>query len=149
MAEFCSETARKFWNTCWPKTIYIVGRKTYEGLKISINSIIETTQFLLWHQVKGVLKECFCQDLLENWFGRIGLIFRIEERYPSMAYFRYNKPKHSNQSLMVMFLIVAWLPQLTNHFHIENLRKNESLNVKSWIKNSSLAASLKLKQNTS
>ena len=43
---------------------------TYEGLKISINSIIEAIQFLLWHQVKYVLTERFCQNPLENWFGR-------------------------------------------------------------------------------
>ena len=92
------------------KYSYRGAESIYEGLKIGINSIIETTQFLLWYQVKGVLKQCFCQDPLENWFGRIGLIFRIEERYSSMAYFRYNKPKNSNQSLMVMLLIVAWLP---------------------------------------
>ena len=34
--------------------------------------------------------------------------------------------KNSNQSLMV---IVAWLPELTGHFHVENLKNNESLNV--------------------
>ena len=33
--------------------------KRYEGLKISVNSIIEATQFLLWHQVKCVLTERF------------------------------------------------------------------------------------------
>ena len=44
--------------------------QTYEGLKISVNQIIESTQFLLWHQVKYVPTERSCQDLLENWFGR-------------------------------------------------------------------------------
>ena len=44
--------------------------QTYEGLKISFNSVIESTQFLLWHQFKYVLTERFCQDTLENWFGR-------------------------------------------------------------------------------
>ena len=51
--------AKETWKRCWPENIHIVGRKTFEGLKININSIIETTQFLLWHQVKCVLKECF------------------------------------------------------------------------------------------
>ena len=44
--------------------------QTYEGLKISVNEIIEATQFLLWHQVKYVLTDCSCRDPLENWFGR-------------------------------------------------------------------------------
>ena len=34
-----------------------------------------------------------------------------------------------NQSLMVMLLIVPWLLQLANHFHVKNLKMNESLNV--------------------
>ena len=31
----------------WPENFHIVGWKTYEGLRISVNSIIEATQFLL------------------------------------------------------------------------------------------------------
>ena len=92
------------------------GRQTYEGLKISVNSIIEATQFLLWHQVKYVLTECFCQGPLENWFGRQRFLGSRKDN-PSMADFQYNnailycKPKkNSNQSLLVMLLIVAWLP---------------------------------------
>ena len=56
--------------------------------------------------------------------------------------------KNSNQSLMV---IVAWLPELTGHFHVENLRNNESLNVnlEKKKKNSSTASSPKIYQNTS
>ena len=47
----------------------------------------------------------------------------------------------SNQSLMV---IVAWLPELTGHFHVENLKKNERLNVNLEQKNSSTAFSPKI-----
>ena len=55
--------------------------------------------------------------------------------------------KNSNQSLMV---IVAWLPELTGHFHVENLKNNESLNVNlEKKKNSSTASSPKIYQNTS
>ena len=86
--------------------------KTYEGLKASINSVIEAAQFLPWHQVKYVLTERFCQDPLENWFGRQRSLGSRKDN-PSMADFRYNAikdQKNSNQSLMVMLLIVAWLP---------------------------------------
>ena len=39
----------------------------YEELKISVNSIIEATQFLLYHQGKYVLAEHFYQDPYENY----------------------------------------------------------------------------------
>ena len=44
--------------------------QTYGGLKTSVNSFIEAIQFLFCHQVKYVLTERFCQDPLENLFGR-------------------------------------------------------------------------------
>ena len=96
------------------KYSYCVVRQTYEGLKISVNSIIEATQFLLWHQVKYVLTERFCQDPLENWFGRQRSLGSRKDN-PSMADFGYNNnairnQKNSNQLLMVMLLIEAWLP---------------------------------------
>ena len=37
-----------------------ISSQTYEGLKITVNSITEATQFLLQHQVKYVLTERFC-----------------------------------------------------------------------------------------
>ena len=88
--------------------------QTYEGLKKSVNSIIEATQFLLWHQVKYVLTERFCQDPLENWFGRQRSLGSRKDN-PSMADFGYNNnairnQKNSNQLLMVMSLIVQRLP---------------------------------------
>lgn len=43
--------------------------QTYEGIKITVHSIIEATQFLLQHGVHYVLTERFCQDPLENYFG--------------------------------------------------------------------------------
>ena len=65
-----------------------VSWQTYEGLKISVNQIIEATQFLLWHQVKYVLTERFGQDPLETWFGRqISLGSRKDN--PSMVDFGY------------------------------------------------------------
>ena len=82
----------------------------YEGLTISGNSVVEATQFLLGHQVKYVLTERFCQDPLENLFGRQRSL-RSRKDNPSMAELRYNNAvinqKNSNQSLMVMLLIVA------------------------------------------
>ena len=93
--------------------MFILGQ-IYEGLKISINSIIEATQFPFWYQVKYVLSEHFCKDPLENWFGRQRSL-GLRKGNPSMADFGHNSnairnQKNSNQSLMVTLLIVAWLP---------------------------------------
>ena len=93
---FCSETPRKLWKRCWPENVHIVERQTYEGLKISINSIIEATQFLLWHQVKYVLTERFCQDALANWFGRQKSL-RSRKDNLSMVDFRYGNNAIRNQ----------------------------------------------------
>ena len=92
----------------------IISWQTYEGLKLSVNSIIEATQFLLWHQVKYALTERFCKSPLENWFGRQRSLESRKDN-PSMADFGSNNnairnQKNSNQSLIVMLLIVSWLP---------------------------------------
>ena len=112
-AEFCLEKLRKLWKRSWPENVDIVERQTYEGLKISFNSIIEATQFILWHQVKYVLTERFCQCPLEYWFGRQGSLESRKDN-PSMTDFSYSNAittqKISNHSLMVMLLIVTWLP---------------------------------------
>ena len=69
---------------------------TYEGLKISINSVIEAIQFLLWHQVKFVLTERFCQNPLENWFDKQRSLGSRKDN-PSMADFEYNNNTIRNQ----------------------------------------------------
>ena len=44
--------------------------QTYEGLQISVYSPIEATKFLLTEGFEFVLTERFCQDVLEEYFGR-------------------------------------------------------------------------------
>ena len=44
--------------------------QTYQGIKITTLSIIEVVQYLLSNNVPYVLTEWFCQDPLENYFGR-------------------------------------------------------------------------------
>ena len=46
-----------------------ISQQTYEGFKITVNSIIEAVQFLLQHEVSYVLTECFCQDPSLGDFG--------------------------------------------------------------------------------
>ena len=63
--------------------------QTYQGLNISVNSIIEATQFLLWHQVKYLLAERFCQDPSKNWLGR-QISLRLKKNNPGIADFEYS-----------------------------------------------------------
>ena len=44
--------------------------QTYEGLKITVNSVIEATKFLLQEGMDFVLTERFCQDPAEEYFGK-------------------------------------------------------------------------------
>ena len=46
LTEFCLATPRKRYKRYWPENVHIVWQ-TYDGFKISVNSIIEVTQFLL------------------------------------------------------------------------------------------------------
>lgn len=43
--------------------------QTYEGLQITVHSVIEATRFLLGEGMEYVLTERFCQDTLEEYFG--------------------------------------------------------------------------------
>ena len=70
--------------------------KTYEGLKINVNPIIESTQFLFWHQIKYVLIERFCQDPIKNWFGWQWSLGSRKDN-PSMADSGYNNNAIRNQ----------------------------------------------------
>ena len=45
--------------------------QTYEGLLITVNSFVEATRYLLKEGgVSHALSERFCQEYLENYFGR-------------------------------------------------------------------------------
>ena len=44
--------------------------QTFEGLQITVYSIIDVVKFLLKSGVPYILTERFCQDLLEEYFGK-------------------------------------------------------------------------------
>ena len=46
-----------------------ISQQTYEGFKITINSVIEKVRFLLQQKVLYFLTEHFFQDPLKNYFG--------------------------------------------------------------------------------
>ena len=45
-------------------------RKTHEGIQITFYSVIEATKYLLKKGFQLVQTERFCQDILEEYFGR-------------------------------------------------------------------------------
>ena len=47
-----------------------ISLQTYEGVKINVHSVIDLVKFLIMHKVSYVLTERFCQDPLENYFGK-------------------------------------------------------------------------------
>ena len=72
--------------------------QTFEGLKITVHSIIEAVKFLLQHHVKYVLTEKFCQDTLENYFGQQRAIGARKDN-PSIRNFVFNDNFIRNQKI--------------------------------------------------
>ena len=75
-----------------------ISQQTYEGFKITVNSIIEAVQFLLQHEVSYVLMECFCQDPLENYFGHQHSLGARKDN-PSLWDFGFNDNAIRNQKV--------------------------------------------------
>ena len=63
--------------------------QTYEGFKITVNSSIEATKFLLQEGMEFVLTERFCQDTLEEYFGNQRKLGRRSDN-PHIRTFGYN-----------------------------------------------------------
>ena len=63
--------------------------QTYEGLKITVNSVIEATKFLLQEGMDFVLTERFCQDPAEEYFGKQRKLGRRNDN-PDIHAFGYN-----------------------------------------------------------
>ena len=63
--------------------------QTYEGLQVTVHSFKEVCKFLLQNGVSYVLSERFCQDDLENYFGRQRAIGRRRDN-PSVKEVGYN-----------------------------------------------------------
>ena len=83
--------------------------QTFEGLKITVPSIIEVVKFLLQRHVKYVLTERFCQDPLEIYFGQQRAIGAQKDN-PSIHDFRFNDdyfliPASIENNLIYLFII--------------------------------------------
>ena len=77
--------------------------QTFEGFQITVYSIIDVVKFLLKSGVPYVLTERFCQDLLEEYFGKQRQMGRRADN-PDMHQFGYNnnaRAIHQVQSKLV------------------------------------------------
>ena len=63
--------------------------KSYEGLQITVFSLKEVCKFLLQQGISYILSERFCQDDLENCFGKQRAIDRRCDS-PTVRDFSYN-----------------------------------------------------------
>ena len=72
--------------------------QTYEGIKITVNSVVELVKYLLSHNVSYVITEKFCQDPLENYFGRQRSMGARKDN-PSVRDFGYNDNSIRNQKI--------------------------------------------------
>ena len=66
-----------------------ISRETYEGIVITSKSLIECVRFMLQSGASYVLTERFCQDDLENYFGKQRSIGRRKDN-PRLVDVGYN-----------------------------------------------------------
>ena len=88
--------ARKGNFTKGEKSSMFLSWQTYEGLKLTVNSMIELTKYLIQNDVPYVLTERFCQDPLENYFGKQRAMGQRRDN-PSLRDFGYNDNSIRNQ----------------------------------------------------
>lgn len=63
--------------------------QTYEGYRLTIHAVTEATKFLLEEGMEFVLTERFCQDPVEEYFGKQRKIGRRSDN-PDIHEFGYN-----------------------------------------------------------
>ena len=75
-----------------------ISSQTYESLKITAHSVIELVKFLIMHKVSYVLTKVFCQDPLENYFGKQRSSGALKDN-SSLYDFGYNDNTIRNQKV--------------------------------------------------
>ena len=66
------------------KSRMFISWQTYEGFQRSVYSSVEVCKFLLQNDVQYVLSERFCQDDLENYFGRQRACYWLSSNNPTI-----------------------------------------------------------------
>ena len=87
--------------------------QTYQGIKITVHSSIELIKYLLLQGVPYVLTERFCQDPLENYFGRQRSMGHRKDN-PSLRDFGYNDNTIRTQNFLgqLQEIVVMKTPSL-------------------------------------
>ena len=74
--------------------------QTYEGFQLTVQSTIDSTKFLLGKSMDYFLTECFCQDPVEEFFGKQRQLGRRSDN-PDINQFGHNSNDiSSGQSFM-------------------------------------------------
>ena len=81
------------------KSNMFISWQTFEGIKITVHSAIDLIKFLLNNGVQYVLTERFCQDALENYFGRQRAIGHRKDN-PTLRDFGYNDNTIRNRQMV-------------------------------------------------
>ena len=82
--------------------------QTFEGIQITVYSLIEATRYLLQNGVNFVLSEKFNQDVVEEYFGRHRSLGRRSDN-PTIHQFGYN-----SNTLCIVLPLQATLEMLTS-----------------------------------
>ena len=78
------------------KSSMFISWQTYEGIQITVNSFKEICKYLFDNGVEYILSEKFCQDDLENYFGRQRAIGRRRDN-PTVRDVDYNDNTNKTQ----------------------------------------------------
>ena len=84
------------------KTNMFISLQTYEGIQVAVHSFKEVCKFLLEHGVPYILSDIFCQEDLENYFGRQRAIGNRRDNLVRDAGYNDNtiKSQYSVQSIV-------------------------------------------------
>ena len=94
-----------------------LSHQTFEGMKISIYSMIALTKFLLGAGLKFVSTNHFCQDPVEQYLGKQRGIGRSDN--PTMFTFGYNDNKIGMyRGLMLKFSVIPQEKPLLKSVHM-------------------------------
>ena len=108
--------------------------QTFEGFNITVHSAIEVVRFLLEEGMEFVLTERFCQDPVEEYFGKQHQLGRRSDN-PDIHQFGYNSNTiriERSISCSNRAFILPTRGQLTRQATLKNLYKKTSFSLKIW-----------------
>ena len=100
----------QLYHQCSIQYVYVMAN--LEGLQITVHSFKEVCKYLLHNGVKFILSKWFCQDDLENYFGRQRAI-GARKNNPSVKDVGYND-NTINSQFSIRLLLVMFVVMVTN-----------------------------------